>query len=30
VAEVADELSDIAVWCRGGDFRTRIEHAASV
>lgn len=30
VAEVADELSDIAVWCRGGDFRARIEHAASV
>jgi len=30
VAEVADELSDKAVRCRGGDFRARIEHAASV
>ena len=30
MAEVTDELSDKAVWCRGGDFRTRIEHAASV
>ena len=30
VAEVADELSDKAVWCRGGNFRARIEHAASV
>jgi hypothetical protein len=30
VAEVADELSDKAVWCRSGNFRARIEHAASV
>jgi hypothetical protein len=30
VAEVTDELSDEAVWCRGGDFRARVEHAASV
>jgi len=30
MTEVADELSDVAVWCRGGNFRTRIEHAASV
>ena len=30
MAEVTDELSDKAVWCRGGDFCTRVEHAASV
>ena len=30
VAEVADELSDEAVGCRGGNFRACIEHAASV
>lgn len=27
MAEVADQLSEVAVWCRSGNFRARIEHA---